>query len=394
MLKRMKVSVVLALSSLLLPTAGHASTKLLRHRDPSGSVYSTSNIYSCPYETPVKTLMSTYDYCGDGTVIIIGDTYCGHYTGGPTPTCGANPYKITSDLYKDGTLIASRTTQGSGAWAQHSFDGMTLSPGTYYVMQTLERRRGSCIGWTTVETVMTNSIYVGAYANAATVCFANPASGTRVRLRNKATGKCMYATGGDGRTLSEWSCWDDPAFNFVLEAVGGGKYRIRWEADFQCTYTVSTTGDYARHWVCWDDPNMNFGLIPVSGGGYRLWHFNNARTLYSNNDGSIRSTVDSSSNNAMVYYLDPVTMSGGWTDWLDRDDPSGSGDYETLSDFPSSEVCEAPTGIICQTVNGDTSWDVGEGPTVTCGASTGLACVNTNQPDGYCEDYRVRFYCP
>ena len=38
-----------------------------------------------------------------------------------------------------------------------------------------------------------------------------------------------------------------------------------------------------------------------------------------------------------------------WTQWLDRDDPSGSGDWETLSDFPKNQVCLKPVGIVCET---------------------------------------------
>ena len=41
-----------------------------------------------------------------------------------------------------------------------------------------------------------------------------------------------------------------------------------------------------------------------------------------------------------------------WTRWLDRDNPSGSGDWETLRDFPQSQVCPKPIGIECQTTSG------------------------------------------
>ena len=41
-----------------------------------------------------------------------------------------------------------------------------------------------------------------------------------------------------------------------------------------------------------------------------------------------------------------------WTRWLDQDDPSGTGDYETLQNYPQSQVCPKPVGIECQTTSG------------------------------------------
>lgn len=46
---------------------------------------------------------------------------------------------------------------------------------------------------------------------------------------------------------------------------------------------------------------------------------------------------------------------GCWTDWFDRDDPSGTGDWETLSDlrkqFPQ-KICPKPIDIEVQTLSG------------------------------------------
>ena len=41
-----------------------------------------------------------------------------------------------------------------------------------------------------------------------------------------------------------------------------------------------------------------------------------------------------------------------WTRWLNRDLPSGTGDWETLADFPPHQVCPRPVGIECQTADG------------------------------------------
>ena len=91
--------------------------------------------------------------------------------------------------------------------------------------------------------------------------------------------------------------------------------------------------------------------------------------------------------NAFYYQ---TCAAGGWTDWLDRDDASGSGDWETLSSFTG--VCANPTAIQCRATDG-TYWTQ-TGEILACDRNTGLFCVNANQSDGMCEDYEVRFFCP
>jgi hypothetical protein len=88
------------------------------------------------------------------------------------------------------------------------------------------------------------------------------------------------------------------------------------------------------------------------------------------------------------------TESTDWTQWFDRDDPSGSGDYELLSNIRSAypDVCENPAGVECRaTLTKADSSKTGE--VVTCSKESGFSCVNANQPDGICRDYEVRFYC-
>ena len=41
-----------------------------------------------------------------------------------------------------------------------------------------------------------------------------------------------------------------------------------------------------------------------------------------------------------------------FTKWFDRDNPSGYGDYELLTNLAKSQVCPRPVGIECQTVSG------------------------------------------
>ncbi len=85
----------------------------------------------------------------------------------------------------------------------------------------------------------------------------------------------------------------------------------------------------------------------------------------------------------------------GWTQWYDRDFPSGNGDYETLHDLidenPGSDLCDIPTGIECRETNGNSLSYSSE--KVTCATSVGLVCVNQEQPDGECNNYKVRFLC-
>ena len=87
-----------------------------------------------------------------------------------------------------------------------------------------------------------------------------------------------------------------------------------------------------------------------------------------------------------------VTVQGGtWTAWLNRDLPSGDGDYEDRVNF-GSQVCSNPIAIQCQTTAGVDWTQTGE--VYTCTPAVGGVCVNANQPDGSCMDYRVRFLCP
>ncbi len=95
---------------------------------------------------------------------------------------------------------------------------------------------------------------------------------------------------------------------------------------------------------------------------------------------------------AQIYITFQATRRTGWTAWLNRDIPDGNGDYETLADFNPDEVCPNPIAIECQTLNGVDWTQTGE--VYTCNPSVGGYCVNSNQPDGTCLDYRVRFLCP
>uniref|UniRef100_A0A671K1A0 WxxW domain-containing protein n=1 Tax=Sinocyclocheilus anshuiensis TaxID=1608454 RepID=A0A671K1A0_9TELE len=79
------------------------------------------------------------------------------------------------------------------------------------------------------------------------------------------------------------------------------------------------------------------------------------------------------------------------TPWFDRDNPSGLGDYETLSltliKYPL-RVCAQPIAIEVATISGTPVLPPGNNFQVY-DPLQGFVCVN-----GACQDYRVRFTCP
>eukprot|EP01051_Picozoa_sp_SAG22_P006809 SAG22_NODE_459_length_10228_cov_9.593642_6_plen_592_part_00 len=113
---------------------------------------------------------------------------------------------------------------------------------------------------------------------------------------------------------------------------------------------------------------------------------------------------------------------GTWSEWLDRDDPSGIGDDESLIALRNDGLipCSLPTQVECRTVNGTTNtsasilpgsngpaepaaWDAtGQILAVGCTVENGLTCRNRDNPVLLgatpqritCLDYEVRFFCP
>ncbi|KAG9341336.1 hypothetical protein JZ751_019440 [Albula glossodonta] len=84
-----------------------------------------------------------------------------------------------------------------------------------------------------------------------------------------------------------------------------------------------------------------------------------------------------------------------WTDWFDRDDERGSGDWEKLSDlhkaFPE-RTCNTPLGMQAETQQGVPSNETGE-IFYKNDKDYGFVCLNKDQPDGICHNYKVRFLC-
>jgi hypothetical protein len=98
-------------------------------------------------------------------------------------------------------------------------------------------------------------------------------------------------------------------------------------------------------------------------------------------------------------FLDPTslsigTCSGNWSPWLDRDDPSGSADGETLSAFVREQTlkdCTLPVAVQARIKGSD---DLSTLEKVKFSIKTGLMCTNSEQTDSKCKDYEIRFCCP
>lgn len=87
------------------------------------------------------------------------------------------------------------------------------------------------------------------------------------------------------------------------------------------------------------------------------------------------------------------TYSAGWTPWRNRDNAGGEGDFETLPDLVNAgQSCANPISVECQTTSGVPASSTGE--VYHCNTSFAGYCRNSEQPDGYCLDYRVRMLCP
>ncbi|XP_061563220.1 cartilage intermediate layer protein 1-like [Cololabis saira] len=86
-----------------------------------------------------------------------------------------------------------------------------------------------------------------------------------------------------------------------------------------------------------------------------------------------------------------------WTNWYDRDNPSGTGDWETLTRLRQEnpkKICSKPQRI--QAVTADTltpAHATGE-RFLIYSPRGGLVCRNQDQRSRFCRDYKVRFLCP
>ncbi|KAF4083043.1 hypothetical protein AMELA_G00135510 [Ameiurus melas] len=84
-----------------------------------------------------------------------------------------------------------------------------------------------------------------------------------------------------------------------------------------------------------------------------------------------------------------------WTEWFDRDDERGSGDWEKLSElhkaFPE-RLCSNPLDIEAETVDGVPANMTGD-VFSKFDKNYGLVCLNKEQQGGICRNYHIRFLC-
>ena len=83
-----------------------------------------------------------------------------------------------------------------------------------------------------------------------------------------------------------------------------------------------------------------------------------------------------------------ISLGYEWTNWLDRDDPTGDGDYEHRADYAQQEVCETPLAIDAR-ARGSGSQEV-----THVDLNYGFWCNNEEQTSGDCADFEVRYCCP
>ena len=89
---------------------------------------------------------------------------------------------------------------------------------------------------------------------------------------------------------------------------------------------------------------------------------------------------------------------GAWSNWKDRDDPNGNFDAETIENFATdysdefqgTDLCANPIAAQSR-ILGTTDMSTTEHVQFS---SNGLRCKNSEQTDGKCSDYEVRFCCP
>ncbi|XP_024912789.1 uncharacterized protein LOC103380932 isoform X4 [Cynoglossus semilaevis] len=85
-----------------------------------------------------------------------------------------------------------------------------------------------------------------------------------------------------------------------------------------------------------------------------------------------------------------------WTQWFDRDNPDGTGDWETLillRKWYRGRICDDPIEIEATTLSGTPSAATGD-VIFRNNVNEGFICRTQDQCRRLCNDYRVRFRCP
>lgn len=185
----------------------------------------------------------------------------------------------------------------------------------------------------------------------------------------------------------EWLCAQvgGPFDGYVsaYAAIGTQKYKVANRRKLRCRRCCDcpdATWFDANRDSCVTGAGCDIEDLPNGdiGGGYFAW------------DGHL--FVDVAEGDCWVQPGEGPCPTCTWTPWLDRDNAGGVGDFETLADFVAGgQACADPKGVQCQTVGG-VDWSAA-GQVYQCSLPLGGVCVNGQQPNGVCQDYRVRFRC-
>lgn len=95
----------------------------------------------------------------------------------------------------------------------------------------------------------------------------------------------------------------------------------------------------------------------------------------------------------LAFSLSSPLAQSSWTGWYDRDDPSGTGDWETLATL--GDVCQGNNvvGIEARRTDGTLAQNTGQVISYY-DIQSGFACINSDQRNGQqCFDYKVKFDC-
>ncbi|XP_075315914.1 uncharacterized protein LOC142375655 [Odontesthes bonariensis] len=94
--------------------------------------------------------------------------------------------------------------------------------------------------------------------------------------------------------------------------------------------------------------------------------------------------------------VEPNDATDCWTEWFDSSNPSGTGDRENLDKlnrkYPG-KICPTPMDIEAKTLSGLSPEEAGDVIEIS-ETDSGFICRKRDQPDGQCNDYKVRFSCP
>lgn len=218
--------------------------------------------------------------------------------------------------------------------------------------------------------------------------------------------KVTAAARAFGANPSRWTLWSSSVWHIgywdligsdAISPILSGPASVpvntsqRYDSKMRPCWPYSDNVNYNLNWG--DATSVNFSGAPQSFvPNYKTWTTTGAKGLQLSalSDAHGRGLNKSTSRTVQV-------TNGTWTAWLNRDAPSGTGDWETLVDFRAAgtNVCgtSTPVDIECRTIVGGIDYRA-TGEVYSCTPSVGGICQNVNQPDGACLDYEVRFLCP